>query len=163
MSDQISYTRSHDPYGRGLVSVAAFVDKTPIVGAFVAVMDLAIAGRGLCLESYQTRAFRAGDVCELIVSDQADAGPGGTVADATYLGFVRLDTAGLMVVGDRVLVGGAPVATVLGFDATHLPNHYNVVLYCEQPRTGAALGVRAGDQVEILAAGTGSTDGRGPT
>ncbi|GES07090.1 hypothetical protein Amac_006850 [Acrocarpospora macrocephala] len=130
----------------------AFARKAPVLGALVAVMDLALEGRELVLESYLTRVFRAGDVCELILSNDSDRGPGDRVPDATYLGFVRIDTAGLLVVGDRVLVRGAPVATLIGFDGTHLPNHYNVVLYSERPRTGVAAGFQVHDGVEFLPA-----------
>jgi hypothetical protein len=44
--------------------------------------------------------------------------------------------------GDEVWIGHTLVGTVLGFDACHFPNHYNVLITADRPRSGTDLGLR---------------------
>lgn len=127
---------STDPYSRGLVVSGAYTAKRPLTGEIVAVMDMRISGRDLHLETYRTRAFSAGEVCELILTDQTEKGPGDLIPDAVYLGFAEITRSSLMIVGDALILDGEPLGTVLGFDSTHLPNHYNVLIGTTDLRTG---------------------------
>lgn len=49
--------------------------------------------------------------------------------------------AGVLDRGDRVGVGDRLVGTVLGFDACHFPNHYNVLIATAGTMTGPDLGL----------------------
>ncbi len=59
-----------------------------------------------------------------------------------FLGFAEIECAGVIDRGDEVWIGGERVGTVLGFDACHFPNHYNILISTPQPRTGPDLGMK---------------------
>jgi L-arabinose 1-dehydrogenase len=113
-------------------------------GRLVGVMELSRDDRGLSLIAAPTRCIRRGDVHELIVTDERDAGPGSTVLRCRFLGFVEFECAGVLVRGDSVEVDGRAVGTVAGFDECHFPNHLNIVLQAAHARTGIQLGLRPG-------------------
>ena len=41
--------------------------------------------------------------------------------------------------GDELWIGDRRIGTVLGFDACHFPNHYNILIAADEPRTGLDL------------------------
>jgi hypothetical protein len=49
--------------------------------------------------------------------------------------------------GDEVWAGDRLVGTVLGFDACHFPNHYNILITTDEPRTGLDLALEPGTPV----------------
>jgi hypothetical protein len=44
-----------------------------------------------------------------------------------------------------VWIGPRRVGTVLGFDACHMPNHYNVLIHADPLPTGRDLGLASGE------------------
>lgn len=140
---------SSDPYRAGLVGTDFIAAKKDVEGELVVVFRGSLEGRGLELTDSVTRAVLQGEVHELIVTDEVRAGPGSTVDRVAYVGFVEIASGGVICVGDRLTCGGVAVGTIAGYDATHLPNHMNIVISCQERADGTELGLALGDRVLI--------------
>ncbi|MFW6692219.1 DUF6917 domain-containing protein [Streptomyces sp. MAR4 CNX-425] len=95
--------------------------------------------RGMRLEEFTSRCVRAGEVHELVTTDQTGSPPGARIDRVGFLGFAEIQGAGVVDRGDEVWIGDRLVGTVLGFDACHFPNHYNVLIGVEHVVTGPDL------------------------
>lgn len=115
--------------------------KRTVRGTLVKVLVHRRDDRGMRLEPFASRCVRAGELHELVTTDHRDDAPGARVDRVGFLGFVEIDTAGVIDRGDEVWVGDRLIGTVLGFDACHFPNHYNVLITTDAPRTGPELGL----------------------
>ncbi|MER5737380.1 hypothetical protein ABT117_17100 [Streptomyces sp. NPDC002262] len=115
--------------------------KRAVRGTLVKVLLHERTDRGMTLEPFAARCVRRGEVHELLTTDRWTDVPGARVDRVGFLGFVELENGGVLDRGDRVLIGGEPVGTVLGFDGCHLPNHYNVVIHAPRLLTGRSLGL----------------------
>lgn len=98
--------------------------------------------RGMSLEPFASRCVRRGDVHELVTTDHEDTAAGARIDRVAFLGFVEIANAGVIDRGDEVWCEGELVGVVLGFDACHHPNHYNILITTPIPRTGPELGLR---------------------
>lgn len=137
--------RARDPYEAGIIVAPSRVLRLPLEARFVGVLDSRREGRGLTLIHPRTRCIRRFDVHELIVTDEPGAGPGRPVNRCHYLGFVEFQAGGLLVEGDSLSVSGHVIGAVAGFDESHFPNHYNVVIKGTRLVTGIELGQKPGD------------------
>lgn len=117
-----------DPYQRAVFTKNPYRAKVPLRGKLVVVLDGQVADRGLELIRQPSRAVCKGQVHELIVTEQS-AYPGDRVDPIVYLGFVEFENGGVLVTGDKLLVGGQEIGHVCGFDETHMPNHINIVVH----------------------------------
>jgi hypothetical protein len=54
--------------------------------------------------------------------------------------------------GDEVYVGEHRVGTVLGFDACHFPNHYNILIATADVQSGRELGLEPEATIEFAGA-----------
>lgn len=118
--------------------------------------------RGMSLEPYASRCVRAGDVHELVTTDHRETRPGSRIDRVAFLGFAEITRAGVLDRGDRVWVGDRLVGSVLGFDACHVPNHYNVLISTDETRTGADLGLLPETVVRFEPAAGREGTGSGP-
>lgn len=124
-----------------------YVSKTDVVGRVVAVLRGVTDSRGLYLESYRSRAVRAGDVHELMITDEpADIET--TVDRVALLAFFEVTEAGVILEHDRVQIGDVTVGKIAGFNDTHIPNHQNICL-SGQLLDGEALNLQLGAEVRI--------------
>lgn len=131
-----------------------YTAKRDVVGELVCVIDSQARDRALDLVGFTSRAVQAGEVHELILTDQPDAGPLAKVAQVAYLGFVAIGSSGVILVGDEVSFDGVVVGYVAGFDLTHLPNHLNVVVRTgERLRTGQEMGLALGARARFAFVG----------
>src|SRR5215207_4932980 len=124
-----------------------YVERRPVEGVLVALMNGQLQRRGFVLKGYPTRALRAGDLHELIVTDELPEGDGSRVDHIGYLGFVEITQGGIVVRGDRLLVGTRAVGLLAGFDECHMPNHLNVIVHHADCRGGQSRGLALGDRV----------------
>ncbi len=115
--------------------------KRTVHGSLVKVLLHRREDRGMSLEPYASRCVRVGEVHELVTTDRADASAGARIDRVGFLGFVELERAGVIDRGDTVRIGDHAIGTVLGFDACHFPNHYNILIATPTPLTGADLGL----------------------
>jgi hypothetical protein len=129
-----------------------YVGKRPVEGRIVCVLDARSERRGMELEHHPSRAVPAGEIHELAITDQADARPGATVDRVAYVGFVEITRGGVVLVGDRVSLGGQEVGEVVGFDCTHFPNHMNILVRGAALQTGRQMGTGV-EEVVVFALG----------
>jgi uncharacterized protein DUF6917 len=140
-------SRSRDPYEAGIILAAPRILRLALEARFVGVLDSRREGRGLTLIHPRTRCIRRYEIHELILTDERDAGPGCAINRCHYLGFVEFQAGGLLVEGDVLTIAGETVGAVAGFDESHFPNHYNVVIKGPRLVTGIELGQKPGDAV----------------
>ncbi len=135
-----------DPSGAG--GARPDYPRSALAARLVGVMRLVVPARGLRLMAEVSRCIRRHDIHEVVLTDEA-ARPGAIVQNVAYLGFAEFLTGGVVLWGDAVEVAGAAVGTVVGFDATHAPNHLNIVIHAPDCRPGVARGHALGDALII--------------
>lgn len=128
--------------------------KRNVEGVLVKILTHRRHDRGMRLEPYASRCVRAGEVHELITTDHRDTDPGVPIDRVGFLGFIEITHAGVIDRGDEVWAGHQPVGTVLGFDACHFPNHYNLIIATDSPLTGPDLGLKPEDKIGFRPAET---------
>ncbi|WP_433259861.1 DUF6917 domain-containing protein [Actinosynnema sp. CS-041913] len=115
--------------------------KRPVGSKVVKVLVHRRDDRGMSLEPFAARCVRQGEVHELVTTDHRETEPGARIDRVGFLGFVEIANAGVIDRGDEVWVDGKLVGTVLGFDACHFPNHYNILINSPEPCTGLDAGM----------------------
>ncbi|MFI9788454.1 DUF6917 domain-containing protein [Kitasatospora sp. NPDC051984] len=130
--------------------------KRTVTGTLVKVLLHSRTDRGMSLEPFASRCVRAGEVHELVTTDQRDTAAGARIDRVGFLGFAEIAAAGVLDRGDEVFVGEHRVGTVLGFDACHFPNHYNVLIAADHLMTGERLDLRPELPVRFVPAATES-------
>lgn len=123
--------------------------KTTVEASVDVVLDISYEDRGLELIDPLSRAVPTGEIHELMVTDEADPRAGPTVDRVGVIGFAEIVDGGVIAVGDTVLLDDGELGTLVGFDASHMPNHYNVVITGETIDSGIEHGVELGDQVRF--------------
>ena len=123
--------------------------KRTVPGRLVKVLVHRRDDRGMTLEPYASRCVRRGEVHELVTTDHIGAAPGARIDRVGFLGFVEIGAAGVIDRGDRVWADGRLVGSVLGFDACHWPNHYNILIAAPRPVTGAQLTLAAEAEIRF--------------
>lgn len=137
-----------DPYKDKLFKASPYASKTPVIGRLVCVLDAELPERGLELSPFPSRAVLKNEIHELILTDQAGAGPGAEVNHIAYLGFFEVLEGGILLKGDKLQINGETIGHLAGYDFTHLPNHMNIIIKTEQPlQTGHIRGLSCGDPV----------------
>lgn len=132
--------KSIDPHQeRVLDTDNPYVSKRAVRAQVVCVLHARSERRGMQLESHPSRAIPAGEIHELALSDDPAAAPGARVDRVAYAGFIEVVQGGVILVGDRVILGGRALGRVAGFDCTHFPNHMNILVYSPQLQTGKEL------------------------
>lgn len=116
--------------------------KRAVSGVLVKVLVHRRDDRGMSLEPFASRCVRQGELHELVTTDHTGTEEGARIDRVGFLGFVEIATAGVVDRGDELWLGDTRVGTVLGFDACHFPNHYNILVRSDRPRTGADLDLR---------------------
>ncbi|MEV4729407.1 hypothetical protein [Saccharopolyspora sp. NPDC049426] len=123
--------------------------------------------RGMSLEPHASRCVRAGDVHELVTTDDVETASGSRIDRVAFVGFAEFDRGGVIDRGDRLRIGDRFVGTVLGFDACHFPNHYNILIHAETPLSGSDLDLRPETELsfsqhpEVQEAATAAASGAG--
>lgn len=135
-----------DPYTRR-PSTDFFWTKSTVFGRVVVVFHGYLDDRGLALIRQRSRAVRRGDVHEMLITDEADAGPGSSVNRVAGFGFIEFLSGGVLLVDDEVLIGDKHIGRIVGFDETHMPNHMNIVIFASPVRSGRDLGLATHDRV----------------
>jgi len=138
-----------DPYKEKLITGSLCSKKALVRGRVVAVMDAKLSHRGLQLIISPTRALLSGEIHELIVTDEEDAGSGKVVNRIAYIGFFELEKGGVVAKGDKVTLKRKSIGEIVGFDETHAPNHLNIIIKSSKRKSGKELGVELGDRLTI--------------
>lgn len=123
---------------------AMFSARTDIIGWWPAVMRHRRTDRGMRPAGWKTRCIRVGEIHEIILcvpGERRDQ----PLDDVSYLGFAEILRGGLLVLGDELwTTSDRPIGIVHGFDETHWPNHYNILIAAERLVTGEDLGLCTG-------------------
>jgi len=138
---------SKEPHAGGILDKYPYADKSDVVGRIVCILDARSENRGMELSIHPSRAVPKGEIHELVATDDLQAGPGKMVDRVAYICFFEIEEGGIILVNDRVTVGGREVGQVVGFDFTHAPNHLNILIRAATPLTGPELGLKLGDRV----------------
>jgi hypothetical protein len=116
--------------------------KRAVRATLVKVLLHSRTDRGMRLLEWASRCVRAGEVHELVVTDQWDPAVGARIDRVGFLGFAEMECGGVVDRGDILRIGNTEVGPVLGFDGCHFPNHYNILVHSPVLLTGAFLGLR---------------------
>lgn len=126
-----------------------YADNRPVSGQLVTLLRGVTDKRGLEIEAYRSRAVIAGQVHELMVTDEPDAGPGDKVDRVALIGFFVVEQSGVIVVGANLEIDSRPIGTVAGFNDTHMPNHQNVCIQAQELADGVDLMLAIGARVRF--------------
>lgn len=124
-------------------------DKATVAGRFVKLLHHARHDRGMRLIPEESRCVRAGEVHEIVTTDQSDARPGERIDRVGFLGFAELADPGVIARGDRVRIGDTEIGRVAGFDDAHFPNHYNVLIAVPELVTATEVSLNLDDAIEF--------------
>lgn len=116
------------PYDPRLITPGVYGDRRPVLGEVVALLHITFERRGLKLIQARSRAMRLNEIHELMITDEADAAPGGGVDRVSAIAFFEIKRGGLAVAGDEVSISGRKLGELAGYDLTHMPNHMNVLV-----------------------------------
>ncbi|HVK20091.1 MAG TPA: hypothetical protein VM677_01895 [Actinokineospora sp.] len=122
-------------------------DKRAVAGVLVKVLVHSRDDRGMRLEEFASRCVRQGEVHELVTTDHDVDDP--RIDRVGFLGFTEISHGGVIDRGDEVHIGGEYVGKVLGFDACHFPNHYNILIRRENPVTGRQIALTPESRVHF--------------
>jgi hypothetical protein len=132
------------------VTLATYAENRPVEGEVITVLDSTHEARGLKLIPTYSRALPKGSIQELIATDETERRPGDTANRIAYLAFFEVSRGGCVLVGETLWLDDQPVGTVAGFDATHEPNHLNIVIGVTQRRTGRELHFSVGKKIRFV-------------
>jgi hypothetical protein len=138
---------SKEPHGSGILDKYPYAAKTDVVGKLVCILDARSEERGMELIIHPSRALCQGEIHELAVTDDPQAGPEHVVDRVAYLAFFTVEKGGIVLVGDTVEVGRQVIGEVVGFDVVHFPNHMNILVRSVEQKTGPELGLSLGDSI----------------
>lgn len=150
MENKSTPAKNRDPY----ISQISFTTvgkskKRETKGVIVALAGVSSDERGLSLIPQQTRVLCKNEIHELITTDEVGAGPNKTVNRMGCIGFFEVTQGGHTGVGDPVFVNGHEIGKIVGFDETHFPNHYNVVILSPKRFSGLESGFNIGDKLRM--------------
>lgn len=124
--------------------------KAPTIGSLAKLWFHSRDDRGMILAPWGSRCLAAGELHELVVTDQLDGAAGDRIDRVGFLGHLEIATGGVVEKGDRVFLGKEPLGTVLGFDESHFPNHYNILIAADRLVTADLAGAALGDEVSFI-------------
>jgi len=137
-----------DPYKSGMFKSNPYAKKKPLKGSLVVVLDGKYEERGLQLIPQQSRCLLSNEVHELILTDE-NKKPGDIVNRIAYIGFFVVKESTVITVGDDVKINGHIIGKIAGFDETHMPNHYNIVVIGKERISGNERNLNLDDEIVI--------------
>jgi len=142
--------RGQDPYSTPIVfTKIGETEKREMEGQLVAVLGLASDERGLVLIPQQARVLCKNEIHELVTTDEAEAGSGKRVDRVGVIGFFEVNQGGYVSMGDSISIQDKKIGKVAGFDETHFPNHYNIVVITPKRFSGLEASFQIGDKLSI--------------
>lgn len=137
-----------DPYARNMFDkFNPYYLKRPVRGRLAVVLDGVFDDRGLQLIKPPSRALKAAEIHEFILTDE-EKSPGDSVNRIGYVGFAEITVGGVIIIGDPVRVGNKMIGKIAGFDETHMPNHLNILIQGSRT-SGRELALSLEDEMVI--------------
>jgi hypothetical protein len=106
-------------------------EKRQVEGLVVKLLHHKRTDRGMMLASFETRCVQRGEIHELVSTDHAGTNPGDRIDRVGFLCFLEITRAGVIEIGDSFCHHGETLGRVIGFDESHFPNHYNILIGSE--------------------------------
>ncbi len=116
--------------------------KRVILGEVIA--EVNATGGKLQLSKAWSRSIKVGDIHEIMLTPSIH-NPGETLPEFTAITFFEAIQGGHSVIGDKLYFNGEQVATLIGYEMNHMPNHLNIVFTA----TGEYPEFKLGDQIKI--------------
>lgn len=135
-----------EPYSTNIDSI---IVKQDLIGRLITVHGTIRKNRGLKPIIQKTRAIKAGEIHELILTDNI-IDNNGIINNVAYIGFVEFLTSGLLKSKDRFYIRKNEIGIVIGFDETHMPNHLNILIYSKKLKAGLDLNLNCGNVVYFI-------------
>lgn len=123
--------------------------RRQLIGYLVAVSGRSSDSRGLVLIPQPTRVICRYQIHELMTTDEAEAAPGKEVNRISVVGWFEVIQGTSLIADNPVYLNGRNVGSLAGFDDTHAPNHYNLVVRTPSRFSGLYVGLKVGDEVRI--------------
>lgn len=139
----------NDPYMNGMLQESPFFAKSDVEAALVLILQSRMEHRGLRLIPQPSRCVCQYQVHEFSFTDEEGAKPGAPVDRIGGIGFAEITRGGVILVGDQVFYNDVLIGTVAGFDETHMPNHYNILLRRDRLETGRDLNMVPGSRLRF--------------
>ncbi|WP_274558693.1 Gfo/Idh/MocA family protein [Streptomyces spiramyceticus] len=133
--------------GRTKESRMRMAAKDPVTARMVKLLFHRRTDRGMTLSPWQSRCVRAGDVHELVTTTNRPATPGDRVDRVGFLGFAEFPVGAVIERGDRVHGPDGLIGVVAGFDESHAPNHYNILVDTDRVVSAEDLDLRTTDRL----------------
>lgn len=125
--------------------------KRSVRGKFVKLLSHTDDARNMHLIEFETRCVRRSELHEIVTTDRRGLGPGDVVDHIGFLGFAEFEVGGVVERGDVVAVDDQELGTVAGFDDSHFPNHYNVIIEAAEFSSAGDLGLSVGSSITFSA------------
>jgi len=148
-----------NPYSQGLLRVPPIHTKRPVKAKVVCVLQSIAFRRGMRLMNTKTRTVAVGEVHELVLTDEPCEKE--TVERIGYVAFLAVVDSGVLAVGDTLSMGGRQIGHVVGFDDTHAPNHWNIIVRAQHLDDGKGLHLELDDTAEFIWQGLPENGDRG--
>ena len=117
----------------------AIVNKLPLKGHFIKLLDEKIMSSGMTLISEMSRCVKKNDIHKIVTTNQKNLSAGNRVDNVGFLGFAEFSNPGVIEVGDVVNIKNLVIGKVIGFDNCHYPNHYNILIQTSDLLTSSEI------------------------
>jgi hypothetical protein len=134
-------TERSEPITFEIPEYVKLMDFPRIETQFVAILGHDHVNRGMIASPYHTRCIQQGQIHELVVVLENEEGLI-NLNDAWYLGFIEFKESCVLAKGMSAEIDGQQRGTLIGFDITHIPNHFNILIASKTPQTGRSAGVK---------------------
>lgn len=150
MPDELAPKNKMDPYVLPIdFTTFGEIKMRETKGQIVVIFNRSYDKRGLRLIPQLTRVLCQNEIHELMTTDEVGAEPNKTVDRISTIGFVEITQGGCVAVGESVFINGKEMGRIAGFDETHFPNHYNIVIISPERFTGTEVNLNINDEVII--------------
>ena len=117
-------------------------EKRAVLGEVIA--EVNARGGRLELSKAWSRSILTREIHEIMLTPTAHS-PEETLPEFTAVAFFEATQGGHTVIGDRLYLNGEEVATLIGYEMNHMPNHMNIVFIAK----GETTEFKLGDQIKI--------------
>lgn len=150
MPDELTPKNKMDPYVLPIAfTTFGEIKRRETKGQIVVIGNRSYDKRGLSLIPQLTRVLCQNEIHELMTTDEVGAEPNKTVDRISTIGFFEITQGGSVAVGEPVFINGKEIGKIAGFDETHFPNHYNIVIISPERFTGTEVNLNINDEVII--------------
>ena len=138
-------TERSEPITFEIPEYVKLMDFPKIESQFVAILGHDHVNRGMIASPYHTRCIQQGEIHELVYVYENEEGLI-DLNDAWYLGFIEFKESCVLAKGMAAEIDGEEIGTLIGFDTTHVPNHFNILIASKTPHTGTSRGIKIKDK-----------------